>query len=71
MNPYEKAETMTREKFALWSFERDRGVGLYERSVRFENIHAEDKEAYLSEADHYLKLPYHEWPIDIVERLCA
>ena len=67
---------VTREQFALWSFERDRdeeqrGFFPDERTLpnSWEELPRDDKVVYLSEADYYLKLPRGHWPADILTRL--
>ena len=60
---------ITREQFALWSFERDRSVGLYSRAQTWQNLPKDEKDDYLEEADYYMKLSRCDWPEDILERL--
>lgn len=62
---------MDREKFALWSFERDLAVGCYDGEgwacyptnidraapKRWDDLLEEEREVYLKEADHYLTIP--------------
>lgn len=60
---------VSREQFALWSFERDKKVELYEEEETFESISREEREGYLEEAEYFLSLDKSEWPNDILERL--
>lgn len=63
---------ITREEFALWTFERDRSVGLYKKSAKWETLDKEDQDLYLEEADYYIKLGPHGgigWPNHILDRM--
>jgi len=64
---------MTRERFALWSFERDLKAGCYleevPRITAWHQLPIDEQEIYLEEADMYLKKSMAEWPEDILERM--
>jgi hypothetical protein len=63
---------MTRQTFALWSFQRDLKVGLYDEEgdpQTWDELEQSEKEVYLEEADHYLALPSSEWPDDVIDRM--
>lgn len=60
---------VTKEQFAIWSFERDKEVGLYPKDLPFECLPKDEQEAYVSEAEFYLGKPQAEWPDDILQRL--
>ena len=60
---------ITKEQFAIWSFENDRRKGLYHRSMQFDALDNEDKEGYLEEAEYYLSGESNiGWPNDILRR---
>ena len=59
----------SRETFAEWSFERDRSVGLFRRTMTWDRLPQEDRDMLLAEADEYMKQPQDQWPDDILERL--
>lgn len=64
-----KAADVSPVQFAHWSFERDRGVGLYERRTKFGDLPCDEADDYLDEAHFYLRKSPREWPLDILDRL--
>lgn len=63
---------ITRDEFALWSFERDRTVGLHKRSTKWEDLDKEEQDLYLEEADYYIKEGPDSgigWPCHILDRM--
>ncbi len=67
-----KQKDVTVKQFAMWSFERDQKVGLFAKSIKYDNLPKDEKEAYESEAKHYInKHPKDDWPVDIMKRLSA
>ena len=60
---------ITRELFAEWSFLRDQTVGLYKKSMTWNDVVQEEKQSYLEEADYYLSKEKDNWPLDILERM--
>lgn len=62
--------TISKKQFAVWSFERDRSVGLYPDTIQFNDLDAEEKKTYLEEAIWYIKkVDKDHWPDDIKEKL--
>ena len=63
-------KSINRELFALWSFWRDQGEGLYPPEQTFEDLPMGDRDVYLAEADYYInEHPRDDWPVDILERI--
>jgi hypothetical protein len=61
---------VTVEQFAHWSFERDRQVGLYPNTKKFNKLPADERQSYMDEAKFYIdSVPRDNWPEDILERL--
>ena len=56
------------KQFAERSFENDRMNGIYDKSMRFKDLDAEEREIYFSEASEYMTIPQEEWPEDVLAR---
>ena len=64
---------ITKEQFAIWSFERDLSAGCFDEEINkpksLNDLSSEEYRTYLDEAEMYFTLSREDWPIDILERL--
>lgn len=64
---YFTKETITKEKFAEWSCERDYYVG--SESIPWHRLKDDEKQAYIKEAEMYMSGGNgDDWPLDILKR---